>query len=459
MKKFDLAALLLTSAFIFAAIIVSLNRYWQYETFFYDFGIFDQAIWKVSRLQPPIIDHLTVGGKWIFADHFNPSIFLLSPFYWITDRSEMLLIMQAIMVGLSGLVLYQIGKKVIKDQILAFTVLISYFLFVGLQNAVITDFHEVTVMTLPLMFTFWAVVNKKIRWFFFFLLLTLGFKESAFLLGIGIGLAIFFIARDWYKIGLATIFISIVWGVISIKVIIPYFSGDVYYYAPLLPLDPLSIIRSFFDHPIKRETLFYSFASFGFLPLLSPPFWSIFLQDFFSRFIPAYSFTRWGLGLHYSAQLAPILAIASIFSLGILTRRTFFLKLHKVIAIMLILNSFIIYHFVLHGPLALAYNFAFYKHTSDFKFLDELVNKVPKNAKVMTQNNLVVRFAHQDVLLLRDNYEHYKPDYIVVDIREGQNPNNFFGTKKFDSTITQLRKDPQYKAIFQTKEQFVYKRL
>src|SRR3989338_8471312 len=113
----DFIAYALCLVFIAAGILVSLNRYWQYEVFYYYFGFFDQAIWRASQLQPPIIDHLVVGGKWIFADHFSPSIFLLSPFYWLFQRSEMLLIAQAIIVGLSGIFLYKIGKKVIGKHI------------------------------------------------------------------------------------------------------------------------------------------------------------------------------------------------------------------------------------------------------------------------------------------------------------------------------------------------------
>src|SRR3989338_7619457 len=156
-KYKDVAAYIFSLCFIAAGILVSLNRFWQYEVFYYDFGIFDSAIWSVSRFKPPIIDHLAVGGKWIFADHFNPSIFFLSPLYWFTDKQEIILIAQSVIVGASGFVLYKIGKEVIKNKFLSFSVLVSYFLFVGLQNAIISDFHEVTVSTLPLMLTFWAL--------------------------------------------------------------------------------------------------------------------------------------------------------------------------------------------------------------------------------------------------------------------------------------------------------------
>ena len=453
----DFVAYISCLVFIAAGILVSLNRYWQYEVFYYDFGIFDQAIWRVSQLQPPIIDHLAVGGKWIFADHFNPSIFLLVPFYWIVQRSEMLLVAQAIIVGLSGIILYKIGKEVIGSRFLSFSILVCYFLFIGLQNAIISDFHEITISTLTLMLLFWAIITKKMKWYFVFLLLTLGFKESIFIAGVGIGLLIIFIRREWYKIGFATILISLVWGFLSIKIIIPYFSDGFYQYLVPLSLDTKEVAAQLFGHQLKRMTIFYSFLSFGFLPLLSPSFWFLIFQDFFTRFVGDAQ-TRWGLGLHYSSQIAVIFSISSMFTLKFLNKFKVVARYINYLGILLILNALILYRFILHGPLALAYNVDFYRHTKDFHFLNELLKKIPPNASVMTQNNLAVRFTHQKVWLLRDDYQNYNADYIMVDARGGQNPNNFFGIKDFLGVIKELRMDKHYLLIYKTNEQFIFKK-
>lgn len=453
---FDLVAIFLCIIFVIAGIAVSLNRFWQYEVFFYDFGIFDQAIWKVSRLQAPIIDHFVVGGKWIFADHFSPGIFLLTPLYWITDRSEILLIAQVIIVGLSGLVLYDIGREILRNRFQAVSILVCYFLFVGLQNAIISDFHEVTVMTFPLMLTFWAFVKKKRLLYVVFLILTLSFKESTFLLGVGIGTTIFFIRREWLRMAFLTVAVSFIWGFLSIKVIIPYFSGGFYQYGFGLFEQGSDIFFTFFDHPIKQQTLLYSFLSFGFLPFLIPSFWFVIFQDFLTRFAPE-SLTRWGLGLHYSAQLAPLLAIASIYAIKILVKKLS-RTLVSIFTVLLIVNAIILYRFILHGPLGLAYNPDFYKHTKNFVYLDKLFKTIPNNILVMTQNNLAVRFTHKNVLLLRDDYIRYKPDYIMIDARGGQNPNNFFGITNIYETIRKLKTDQNYESIYETKEQFIFKK-
>src|SRR3989344_2095784 len=301
--------------FLFALIgsLVSLHRYWQYEAFYFDFGIFDQAIWNVSRFKPPVIEHFVIGSKWIFADHFNPSIFLLSPLYWLTSRSEMLLIVQAVIVAISGFVLFSFANRILKNSFASFVILYCYFFFVGLHNAIITDFHEVTIMTLPLMLTFWMIVKKRVILYFLFLLITLGFKEIFFTLGVGIGIAIFFIQPSWKKIGVMTILLSILWGMFGMYIVIPYFLGGEYIYTPELPQTISGKILSFVDQPVKRHTIFWSFASFGFFPIFSPAFWASIVQDYVVRFMPNNVPTRWGLGLHYNAQSAVLFSLSTVY--------------------------------------------------------------------------------------------------------------------------------------------------
>ena len=262
-KYIDIVAYILSFIFILAGVLVSLNRFWQYEAFYIDFGQYDQVLWRLSRFQEPIMHHFIHGNINVLGDHVTPTIFLLSPLYWFTDRSEVILIAQAIIVGFSGLVLYNIAKHVLKHTFLSLSILISYFLFTGLQNAVITEFHELTIMTLPLMLTIWAFVKNKKNLYFLFLMLTLGCKEITFALGIGIGIAIFFLRNDWRKIGIATILISIAWGLVAFKIILPYFAGD-YLYGPSLPGGLFEKVYAFVNPPIKLQTLFFSFLSFSF---------------------------------------------------------------------------------------------------------------------------------------------------------------------------------------------------
>lgn len=453
----DCISYLFVFCFSAAGVIVSVNQYWQYDDFYYDFGIFDRAIWEVSRFQAPIIDHLVVAGKWIFADHFSPSLFLLSPFFWIFPQHETLLVLQALIVGLSALVLYRLAVFVLQDRFIALSIVTAYGLFIGLQNAIITDFHEITVMTLPLMLCFYALAKKKSWLYWLSLIITLGCKENMFLIGIGISIVMFFLQPSWRKYAVITFILSIVYGGVAILYVIPYFSGGIYQYAPG-SLTFSSITQHLLDIDMKRRTAWYTLLSFGFLPLFSPAFWFLILQDFITRFVPEWP-TRWGLGLHYSAPLAVILSVATIYSYRLFYRLKRPLILH-ILAVVLLINAIILYRFILHGPLALAYNPAFYKHSQDFGFLNNMVAVVPDNASVMAQNNIVSHFTHQTSWILLSTYEKDKPDYIVIDNRAAQSPNDFFSTDISPTVIlTSLLNDKHYKVAYHVHDQYVFKRI
>ncbi len=450
-QRIDLFAYTLFALFTLAAIAVSLHRFWQYEVFYYDFGIFDRAIWLVSQFKAPIIDHLVVGGKLIFADHFNPSIFLFSPLFWFTDRSEILLIVQSLIVGLAGLFLYKTGKTVTKNSLFSLAILIAFYFFIGIQNAVIFDFHGTTVATLAIVLCFYFFAkNNKIPFVIFFLL-TLGFKESNFLLCAGIAISTFFLNKQWRRVSIALFILSLVWGIFTIKFFIPYFAGGRYGYDVQFTADKLNIIFDLLDTPMKRNVVFYSLLSFGFL--VHPAFLFLIIQDFLVRFLSG----RVSLGLHYSAQLACILAISSLYSYAIVRKNNVIKKYMTIVSLLLMLNALFLYRFVLRGPLALSYNKSFYLHTNEFAFLNNLIAKVPKGTSVMTQNNLAPHFTHEQQLwVLKDNYETYDAEYIVLDFRSGQNANDFFPTKHPDLVLQKLLKDPRYEVLFEDNHAYIF---
>lgn len=451
----DMIAITVCFLFVLAGSLININRFWQYDLGYYDFGIFDHAIWEVAHFRAPIIDHFRVSGKWIWADHFNPSIFLFSPIYWFTDKSEVLLIVHNLMIGLSGLVIYQIGKSLLKNNFLSFSVLLTYFLYTGLQNASYHEFHEVTVMTFFLSLTYWAIFKGKKKLFFLFFLITLGFKETLILLGIGLSIFIYFYKKTWRRIAVSIFIFTIFYAFITLKFIIPYFLGDSYHYIKEIPSEFMPILIRLFNPIDKIKTLFWNLYSFLFLPLGQLSLWPILVLDFISRSLSG----RFGLGLHYNAEIAPTLAIGSILTLASIKKRLSMRRV-KMLAIFLIINSFIIFRFILHGPFLLAINPAFYRHTNDFEFLNKMIRMVPKNAKVVAQNNLASRFLHQDVWILRNNYSQYNPDYILLDFRPGQNVNNYLGIKEEDrkKLLNDILGNSDYAIVYHQGDQYVFKK-
>ncbi len=452
------AVWIFVTLYTLAAILVSVNRYWQYQTSYFDFGIFDTALWKVSRFQPPIVDHVDISYReevLILGDHFSPSIFLLSPLYWLTDKREIILIAQVLAVVLAAWVGYKIAWNTLKNKVAVLALIVAFLGYVGTQNALISDFHQDTVAVLPLMLTFWAINKKKWRLFFLFLIILLGFKESFAGLGVALGLFIL-IRRINLKVALATILISLSWFLIIVGYLIPTLSGT-YLYSPKELPSGFSELISRISQPLRVQTVFYTFLTFAFLPIFDLAVLPGILENFFERYVVANRGSD--LGMHYNATLAPFLFMGALYILTRLEKK-FNTKIISMIALIIITLVVILHRFIIHGPLGLAYNPVFYQQNKGVKYVDDFVKNFPKDGLIMTQNDLAVRLTHQNVKLLRTEYKLINPDYVILNLTEGQNPNGFFPItyKAALELKEELLLDSNYTLKKYTDEQYIFSR-
>lgn len=90
----------------------------------------------------------------------------------------------------------------------------------------------------------------------------------------------------------------------------------------------------------------------------------------------------------------------------------------------------------------------FYKNTQNFEFLDRLIENIPDDGIIMAQTNIAAKIAYRKVYMLRGDYMHYPQDYIVIDYRDGQQPNNFYGAGNFGDIVRNLANDPNYELYY-----------
>ena len=91
----------------------------------------------------------------------------------------------------------------------------------------------------------------------------------------------------------------------------------------------------------------------------------------------------------------------------------------------------------------------FYSQTGKFGFMREFMKTIPENKLVMTQNNIAAHLTHQNVILLSLDFAKINPDTIAIDIRDGQNANNFFPLHPYEvnELVASISGSPRYKMI------------
>ncbi|MEQ4717765.1 DUF2079 domain-containing protein [Nonomuraea sp. B19D2] len=144
-------ALALVSAVAYA--VLGLVKLATFRATTFDLVIVDQAVRNYAAFRPPYIPVRGVfsdrGMDYVqLADHFSPIYALLSPFYWIHDGPETLIVAQAVLFAAAIPVLWRYTRRVL-GVAPAYLVSLAYALSWPVAQAVAFDVHE--AMFVPLL--------------------------------------------------------------------------------------------------------------------------------------------------------------------------------------------------------------------------------------------------------------------------------------------------------------------
>jgi uncharacterized membrane protein len=435
--KFDfwiVTALFLLFSFLYSTLSVIRHEHFQSQAI--DFSVYDQALWLYSQFQPPVS---TIFNVHDLADRFRPIMILVSTLYRLTDNERVILVFQSIMLCAAAFPLWLLARKHL-PRLLAIVAAFLYLDFIGIQAVNVYDFHEMSM--LPVLFAFLFYFLEKGYWksYFVTLVLCLMVREH-----VGLLLSMLFVFIFTYlkkpKIAAVTFLISLFWSFLAIKIIMPSLGQKTY--ASFLHegdslenavwsyiKNPFLIFKNFSFPFVKLSTIFWSFASFGFVGFLFLPLAPLIFFQFSSRFLDMQHPIRWTLYYHYSAELAVALTIATIYSLKNIISRFRKRKLVYFLYAMVIFFH-ITSNVYLHSPLKNLLKPGFYKNESWMDNNRVILSKIPKGASLASQNNLLPHLSHRNEIYLIPNVNN--PEYMVFDLRPAQDNWNFY-TYDLDKT-------------------------
>lgn len=452
--------------FAIAYSLLMLHKYWQFEYFFVDNVYFHSSLWKLAQFETPIVNHPYLGQINIFGDHFHPTILLVALLFRLFPWHETVFISMAIAYSIGGFFAFLIGRNVLKTKWMMYPLLFAYFLYIGTQNAFIFGFHEINLLAPFFFFSIWALLHKRWRLYAIGLALLLLTKESMAVIGIGLAIFTWFLGKEYRKMAIATLVVSLGWYMVVTRVIIPAFSGGQFLYGNIqLPTTPRDMVVRLTDPNEKIETFVVSMASFGFLPLLNIAAVPLVLQDFIVRYVFAIpGNVQYLLTYHYGVALAPMLLLSSMWTVRWIEKKQWGKYAIPLFAAITLLGTFYgNYMLSQRAPVLLVTNKSFYQNTQNNAFLWKLVEATPWDGKVMTQNHLGLPLSQRPTYILARSYKELMsvdPDYIVYDLREGQNPNNFFPSNEEDwkMIVNQATESGKYEQYFQEGELFILKK-
>ena len=118
-NKFQIILWFCIVFFIIFFSYLSIKRYQTLNSYYYDLGIMNQVVYNTSkgRFLEMTNQELKRNASRL-AIHFDPILALFAPFYKIYEGPEILLIGQALILGLGAWAVCLISEKILKKKFL-----------------------------------------------------------------------------------------------------------------------------------------------------------------------------------------------------------------------------------------------------------------------------------------------------------------------------------------------------
>jgi uncharacterized membrane protein len=293
----DPVAWLIALAAFAAYTTISVFKYLQLDPGSWDLGMFTEYVRQLSLLRAPVVA-IKGHGFNLLGDHFQPIVALIAPFFRFLPSPVTLLVAQALLTAVSVVPVCR-AAQVRLGTFAGRSVGAAYAVSWGLQRMINFGFHEVAFAVPLLAFSLSALVRGRLR--------------AAVLWACGGGLLM-----AW----------GMVWSLLAIHVIIPYFNPAHHY--PYWKYGRLFGPGHHFSVPAlaqqlarggmrKLQTTATLLLPVAFLALFSPLALAA-VPGLAMRFLSVRS-SYWGTEFHYNAPLMPIMFLAAIDALSRLSAR------------------------------------------------------------------------------------------------------------------------------------------
>ena len=199
----------------------------NFGTWSYDMGIYDQAIWLVSRGGNTF---MSVRGLDVWGHHVNLIFYALVPLYWLGAGPSTLYVVQAAMLSLAAVPTYLIARDRFKSPWMGLVFAVVYLLYAPVNWISWAMFHPEALVITPFLFAWWFASRQRWGWYLAMVLLALSTREDTALAVIMMGIVLLVHLRkipkraQVVKVCVGTMALGAGWYLLATRVVIPHFN-------------------------------------------------------------------------------------------------------------------------------------------------------------------------------------------------------------------------------------------
>ncbi|CAB5004198.1 MAG: DUF2079 domain-containing protein [Actinobacteria bacterium] len=291
------------------------DRFW---TTGYDLGIFDQATWLVAQGKT----FITIRGLTFWGHHVNPGLVLFAPFYWLGAGPRFLNGAMVVAYAAGAFPVFRIAKHHLRNEWIALALVVAYLLQTGGQWVLRETFHPEVMAIAPMLYAYLAVLERRWRAYWIWLLAAVCWKEdiAITIAMLGVVLAL----RGQRKQGIITLLAGVTYYFFCTKVVLPHFTPAGPFYSEFLGNlgnTPFALAKNALVHPTRftdqfQEAQWYRYPRdlaqpYAFTSFFSWPGLLLALPQVVLNLLTKHSYA-WSIRWHYVSMPTVGFTIASI---------------------------------------------------------------------------------------------------------------------------------------------------
>jgi uncharacterized membrane protein/uncharacterized membrane protein YbhN (UPF0104 family) len=388
--------------------VTSMLRHDNFYTGRFDLGNMAQTVWNTTQgrvFQFTNPDSTETVSRLAF--HADYILVLFAPFYMLWSSPNVLLLLQAVIVGFGAVFVYLISQHLLKNKTLSLIIAVSFLLNPSLQRATLYDFHAVTLVPTFFLGAFYFMLKEKYVWFVLFLILAGLTKEQVWSVVALFAIMLMLVKKNFIigiplLVGASFMFYYLIWHAIPSAYGGNHFALS--YYSDLGD-NPASVIRTIIFDPLKVLSIVLTdtkidylrqlLLPLGYLPLFFP------LPLIFAGPDLMINLLSNNAQLHqiyyqYTSGITPFLFISMIY--GVYVLKKLFPDM-PIAAFSIYVFCAALYGAHAFGPLpgAKGSNLDMYtRQVANRKEYQRVIHSIPKDLKVTASNNLGAHFSERE---------------------------------------------------------------